>query len=257
MNIKMKALVAAVALAAAGNANAAIDYMSTGDGEMFFAVRDNVNNVSYALDLNVKLSAFLPTNAPSTLTYAADANLTNFLSTGSGNYSWAVMAGDTTGPATAGGLRFLTTSTANATTVGATTNGTLAGFSLVDTGFVADVNFKLIGSDSAISTNAEASYFEAAFDTWSYNTTWTTTAGIGQSMNFYYLANSGSTTTFTTRVRPATLTEFAGQWTLAQDGTLTYAAAVPPSAVPVPAAVWLLGSAMVGLVGVARRKVQA
>ncbi len=41
-------------------------------------------------------------------------------------------------------------------------------------------------------------------------------------------------------------------WRLDADGTLTYN--VPVSAVPVPAAVWLFGSGLLGLVGVARRK---
>jgi len=42
-------------------------------------------------------------------------------------------------------------------------------------------------------------------------------------------------------------------WSLAADGTLHYGAAV--SAVPVPAAAWLFGSGLIGLVSVARRRV--
>lgn len=43
-----------------------------------------------------------------------------------------------------------------------------------------------------------------------------------------------------------------GRWTF-NGGTLTYAA-VPTAVVPVPAAVWLLGSALVGMTGARRRK---
>ena len=46
-----------------------------------------------------------------------------------------------------------------------------------------------------------------------------------------------------------------GTWNLSNSGVLTYSmAAADVPAVPVPAALWLLGSAMVGLVGVARRR---
>lgn len=44
-------------------------------------------------------------------------------------------------------------------------------------------------------------------------------------------------------------------WTLAADGTLSFNGTEPQvSAVPIPAAAWLLGSGLLGLVGVARRK---
>ena len=46
---------------------------------------------------------------------------------------------------------------------------------------------------------------------------------------------------------------FPGQ-TPAFGGTMTCADCTPPPAVPVPAAVWLFGSGLLGLVGVARRK---
>ena len=45
MKLKMKALAAAVALTVAGSANAAIDDFASGDGELFFSVRDNEQNV--------------------------------------------------------------------------------------------------------------------------------------------------------------------------------------------------------------------
>lgn len=46
--------------------------------------------------------------------------------------------------------------------------------------------------------------------------------------------------------------ETLNSWTLAADGTLGYAP--PVSQVPVPAAVWLFGSGLIGLIGVARRR---
>jgi hypothetical protein len=45
----------------------------------------------------------------------------------------------------------------------------------------------------------------------------------------------------------------AGQWTLASDGTATYTLA-GGSPVPLPGALWLFGSGLMGLVGISRRR---
>lgn len=45
---------------------------------------------------------------------------------------------------------------------------------------------------------------------------------------------------------------FAANWRL--EGTMSIGGGQPPEPIPVPAAVWLFGSGLVGLVGVARRK---
>jgi hypothetical protein len=51
----------------------------------------------------------------------------------------------------------------------------------------------------------------------------------------------------------STFAQIAGTWSLASSGTLTWNEA-PIGAVPVPAAAWLLGSGLMGLVGVGRRR---
>ncbi|MDX1811505.1 MAG: hypothetical protein R3240_06130, partial [Gammaproteobacteria bacterium] len=50
--------------------------------------------------------------------------------------------------------------------------------------------------------------------------------------------------------------DMGGHWNLASTGDLTWNTAVtqPPLPTPLPPAIWLLGSAMVGLVGVSRRR---
>ena len=49
-------------------------------------------------------------------------------------------------------------------------------------------------------------------------------------------------------LEPYLAPQLLGVWDLALDGTLTF------TAVPIPGAVWLFGSAMIGVAGVARRR---
>jgi len=254
MSFKLKTLVGALALCAAGTANATINSMSSGDGELFMSIRDNsaVAPSSYVLDLNVNMSAF---DGNATQSWAADSTLQSFLASGSGNYSWAVMAGDSNttvgGTATsnaAGAYNYLTTAAAgSAAQIGTETNFGLYQWNAVDT-YLTNVNAQLAASNSATFTGADAGFFSSAYDSWFNNSPMNAAGAMGDSLAFYHASNSGNTAGLFTKNSKIDVATYAGTWTLAANGDLSY------SAVPVPAAVWLLGSALVGMVGVARRR---
>lgn len=74
---------------------------------------------------------------------------------------------------------------------------------------------------------------------------------IGSALNFY------NVTTSSTRGAPDTISAYSngtgdGFWFLSSTGELSYD--IPTSAVPLPAAVWLLGSGLLGLAGIGRRR---
>lgn len=255
MNFKMKMLAAAVTLAVAGTANAASDFAS-GDSSLFLNVRDNnAGGASYTLDLGSVLSTFVDGNYSWT-----DTSLTSFL-TGKDNLSWSVIAGDNVGSAPAGELHYMSTATdATAADTALMVNDKLVPFTNVggySTGVTqamqgASQNF-WIETDSALS-----SFYTTTYDNWQGNATFDATEewnGVGSSsMQFFSMTTTGGTgarnngSTTLVAFDPA----IAGTFTLSSTG-LTYGA---PSAVPVPAAVWLLGSALVGLAGVGRRRNQ-
>ena len=249
MKMKMKALAAALALSAAGSANAAIDNMSTGNGELFFSIRDNVNLTSYVLDMNVTMDAW---DQYTNQTWAADATLTSFLGAGSGNYSWAVMGGDSATGGTVGGLRFLTTAAAGQAANWANeTNGGLDQYGIMETSYLVGANAAIATGttgNSATFANTDSGYFDTNMDFWFNNSPMNAAAaGIGGTQSFYFGTNGNVTTNPILANQKIVVTEQLGSFTLASNGDLTYAT-------PVPAAVWLLGSALVGLVGVARRR---
>lgn len=274
MKMKMKALVAVTALALGAQAQAAINYdgsynATTGDGsgELFLSVIDRANQKSYTLDLGVTAATFIASDSASySLTYAADANLTTFLATASlSNVSWNLAAANNLTEITTNMFGYLstapTTLVANANTPQGITG--ISG-SLSQLAQYADaVNATLTGqttnygiNTSTVTLNPLANEYH---DTGSWGDMWngshSTEGGLDDSMAFYLVALDFDADPEAGNV--SRVQTFSGEWKLASNGALTYATAtVTPPAVPVPAAVWLLGSALIGMVGVARRKTE-
>jgi hypothetical protein len=88
--------------------------------------------------------------------------------------------------------------------------------------------------------------FQEDWDTYASAIDNTGTAANETTMNMYY------NVAYDFNTSEAQIRKGAGQWT-SNNGVFTYAVA-GPVVVPVPAAVWLLGSGLIGLVGVARRR---
>ena len=73
-------------------------------------------------------------------------------------------------------------------------------------------------------------------------------ADLGSASNFFMVSSGGGSNALSSRAF------IFNSLTLAADGTLSAAATGGGSEVPVPAAVWLLGSGLAGLAGIGRRR---
>ena len=242
--MKFTVIAAAAALAIAGTANAAInpgsDYAE--GGELILSVWDNASSTSYTLDLGVATREF---NGEGTYVYdlSADQNWMEFTA-GAEAMTWDVVGSDRDSavPSSNG---YMTTAQIDADAA-----VTAVGYNVFNT---LQTNIEQyaqaldgIGGDYA----ANESYFIAGGDYAGSTGTWGSFAGniafatatYGESMEFWNMTTSGNN-----RRKVGEYEKLAGKWTLA-DNKLVY------TAVPVPAAVWLFGSSLIGLVGVARRR---
>jgi len=258
MKVKAK-LAAAIAMAlTAGVASAA----PIADDGIFFSAWDSVNQTSIVVNLNLGVDAFRanPTAAYS-LSGDGLAGLQSWLSTANiGAVQWTVMGvnDDGTGPDIPPSLNYggVTTSPNIETTY--PDWGSFGGLDAAVTGvptFLDTVN----RIANVAGTGLEAANFYATTGAGAYTFSGQYTLGfesrssVGSTVGFYNFFANPDNSFF-----EGGYSDLGGEWTLAFAGNqaaLTYSAGAP--VVPLPAAVWLLGSGLLGLVGIARRKAAA
>lgn len=286
MKFQLKLLaLATLGLIATAPAHATIAHPTTGNGEAFFSIWDNMGTAdtaddrSYTRDLGsfqntwsntgTNPASLLPTKTTAGYieSYAHDALLTTWLGGVSNvaNVQWNVGAADGLG------TKRLMSTVSNLGTISQNTYQALRNANQTAGIYIDAVNTFMPAGDSA---NGSISVVGNLVADASIPTAWNNNFGgrfsagfnnagrIGDSLDFYQFSEttaSGSTTQavkvnqFTSAYDngPMLANGAAAKWTLTAAGDLTYAV---PSAVPVPAAVWLLGSGLIGLVGVSRRR---
>jgi hypothetical protein len=289
----LKTLAIAVALAAtASQANAAMVNSQSGDSSLIMYAWSASLGRSYSRDLGMNLNSFLynGTSAPTagsypfntslttdmplvtgnvtdlgyTLSFGADSLMASWLGDGSmlaSDVMWGITAVD--GVGTGSAYRALTTVTAGASSAG-TINSELGSFEGKLDNFMAAHNplgthvSGLNGSSGSDGSNALAANAATGFGVnWGGASSFNAAGAVGESMEFFFLAQNGTLPGGNiTTVRYGNTEGFA-TWTLNTDSSFAYMAPNAVSAVPVPAAVWLFGSGLLGLVGISRRKKSA
>lgn len=250
--------------AVAAHASIALPGSGSSDAILFAEVVNAAGTAavaSYAGDTGISINSIIAGLSGSTTVLGSDANLAKlFAADGTGDtIEFAVLGGQYTGSTStvnlekAGVAQFLTTTTNNSTAAisGATTTS-LSHMAGLNTD-IGTINTNSGGASSVYGTNPVTS------GVWDFTNTSGTAywdgAGIsngnlvGTTANLYYMTGGGTIASKTTNVLELTVS-------LSASGlTLTGSSAPPP--VPLPPAVWLLGSGLLGLAGVARRKAKA
>jgi hypothetical protein len=269
MNTVLKVGAASALTLAGVAAHASIPSPSSGSSDaVLFAEVLNASGTaiaSYAGDTGVSINT-LTAGTYSGTALGSDANLAKlFAADGTGDtLYWGVLGGQYTSIPTSfptsGALTFLTTTASSSTTkIKGIPNSTLTNWA---TGIAADIS--TINSNSGGASSVEGAN-PATSGVWDVANGTTNIAGWYGSLSnsntlggtqtlFSELTSAGTSTTKGTFAAVETVG-------LSADG-LTFAGLggtppPPPPPVPLPAAVWLLGSGLLGLAGVARRKSKA
>lgn len=256
--MKLKLIAAAVALAASSQASASIlgpnEDLGAGLAEAMLNVWDPTTQTSYTQDLGLTWNEMLGnfSNAAYTNSWSIDAGVFADALGGSdvSNLVWNFSVASAQDPAFANFETFGVIGTSlNETPINTSALG--SAINAHNTIATAVKSVAPAGDDDhalnlAYSGNTATGTYSGSSSIWGPNyksTPINNTAGIGTDMDLWYWQTGGFSP-------DPLLTQSALQASF--DGsTLTLAA---PSAVPVPAAVWLFGSGLLGLVGVARRK---
>jgi hypothetical protein len=217
---------------------------------------------SYAGDTGVSINSVIAGLSSTPTTYlASDPNLAKlFAADAAGDtLEFAVLAGQYTGSPSTTNLKtpgvgqFLTTTANNSTTsISGATTASLSKMAGLN-GDVSTINGNSGGAASVEGTNPATS---GVWDITNGNGTayWDGASisngnTLGTTANLYYMTGGGAIASHTTNVLEGTASLSSSGLTLTGNGS--------PPPVPLPAAVWLLGSGLLGLAGVGRRKAKA
>lgn len=272
MKLKHALAAAAVTMAFAAPAMA-IDSPSTGNGGLFLTAWDSSTGATtaYARDLGMTMDQFL-LNPNVDLSFAADATFAStFAGVAAANIRWNITAGDRVVDQN----RLLSTAVTDPGNISnAAQNNGILGRQIP---LVTDLN----GRGISPSTSVTQGVADAADPDRIWGPNWganfgsnilniNNAAALGGSLGFYLITQNGLTETSATVNalqsqffvdQGAQAKTFAGTdaiWTLNTDGSLNFNGTEGAvSAVPLPAAAWLFGSGLLGLVGVSRRKAKA
>ena len=269
MNTVLK-VSAASALALAGvAAHASIASPSSGSSDaILFAEVVNAAGTaavaSYAGDTGVSISSLTSAISGSTTYLAGDPNLAKLFAAdtaGSGDTVWfAVLGGQYTGPATTSNFKtpgvaqyVTTTNNNNTNALSISNNSTLVKYSGIN-GDINTINTNSGGASSIEGTSPPTAGVWDVTNTsglayWDGGATSNGNA-IGAAENLYYVT-AGVGGAVSTKV------SYTVEGTASLSAAGLVLAGNPPPAVPLPPAIWLLGSGLLGLTGVARRKLKA
>ncbi|MBI3560665.1 MAG: hypothetical protein HY080_02965 [Gammaproteobacteria bacterium] len=271
--MKYKLIAAAVLAAGMNNlANATIITPSEaasngannlGGSELVLSLWDGTNTFNVDLGVQMGSLANAAANVPASLgNISTNALAAGFFTNGvlNSNVQWGVMAADAVASATAAtsaseyGQRMLTTST---TATWNYNNALVTGSVNALGSYIANLNLQPgqynVANGSDLSTSViDLNSWQGAgmLNSWAQNGAFTALGTGAGSMLFVQAAQSytGTPPRPTSSASAAPNFNTVGQFTLAANGQLSFAP------VPIPAAVWLFSSALMGLVGVARRR---
>lgn len=230
----------------------------SGLGDLFLSVWDAIGNRSFAFDLNTSFNAFLPTAGTIQSTSFTHPDLTNFINTTANpsalRYTVAAIS-NSFGPGLddATQLGVLTTSSDVITEqqqLGPTQGGLVGVAQTVIRGgaYSGELNSNSPPGDTVLITDPEDLAFHGNLlweDDWGNQFDFNANALLGEDALFYFINVENTPNGQFDQTR---FERLAGVWNLTGSG-LTY------SVVPIPAAVWLLGSALLGLATIGRRRV--
>lgn len=247
-----KTLLAAALMVAAGSANAAISTLNDAS-ELYMSVYDSTSKNTYSLDTGLTLATLLANVSNTAYSFSKDlstdtnwtTNFKNVASFNAATTSYGLLVASNINP------NVLATSTAVGGLPPADTDGqveqmvtAIKSHAQEISSGIALVNGSKVVNDSGVAVTGQFNDFNIIFGN---QTTASIAAAYGSKVSFF---NETYQPDPTGNFNMAVVQEFAGQWQLAGN-TLSFAP------VPLPAAVWMFGAGLLGMLRLNRRKSMA